>query len=192
LVQALEEFGGTGAHRPTDVGSIESVVTPFAADAIRPEPAPTLVVLSKARQSTPAFAFQAPLLAVQVNKGMELEGNALIPGAATHPVAQLTDMVWPTVRLPLRSRYRKAVPVPAVMVAEVELVKECVTLPTRTLQGFETEQVAPIVSVVSEVRLAARSVSWLALCAPDAAASSVHVFAVVQPYRFEPACAFDR
>lgn len=57
-------------------------------------------------------------------------------------------------------------PVPAESVAEVELVKENVTLPNRTLHGVVDEQVAPIRSVVGELTLGARSASWLAFCTP--------------------------
>ena len=54
-----------------------------------------------------------------------------------------------------------AVPLPPLMVAEVELVKENVTLPSRTLQGVASEQVAPIASVVDEL-YAGRQVRKLA------------------------------
>jgi hypothetical protein len=86
-----------------------------------------------------------------------------------------------------------AVPLPPLMLADVELVKEKVTLPSRTLQGVATEQVAPISNVVDELMLAAKSVSWLAFCtvAPPLL-SSVQIFADAQPYRFAPAAAFVR
>ncbi len=75
-----------------------------------------------------------------------------------------------------------AVPLPALMVADVELVNENVTLPSRTLQGVVTEQVGPISNVVEELMLATKSVSWLAFCATaPPLLSSVQVFAVAQP-----------
>ena len=75
-----------------------------------------------------------------------------------------------------------AVPLPPLMLADVELVKENVTLPSRTLQGVDTEQVGPMTSVVDELMVAAKSVSWLAFCtdAPPLL-SSVQVFADAQP-----------
>jgi hypothetical protein len=86
-----------------------------------------------------------------------------------------------------------AVPLPPLMLADVELVKENVTLPSRTLQGVATEQVAPISNVVDELMLAAKSESWLALCTVvPPLLSSVQVFAAAQPYRFIPAAAFAR
>lgn len=76
------------------------------------------------------------------------------------------------------------------MVADVELVKEKVTLPRRTLHGVAVEQVVPISSVVDELMLAARSVSRLAFCtvAPPLL-SIVQAFADAQPLRFAPAAA---
>jgi hypothetical protein len=44
-----------------------------------------------------------------------------------------------------------AVPLPALIVADVEPVKENVTLPSRTLQGVVVEQVAPICNTVDEL-----------------------------------------
>ena len=86
----------------------------------------------------------------------------------------------------------KAMPLPPLIVAEVELVNENVTLPSRTLQGLAVEQVAPISRVVGELALAAKSVSWLAFCTegPPLPLSSVQVFAPAQPKRFAPAAAF--
>jgi hypothetical protein len=45
------------------------------------------------------------------------------------------------------------------MVAELELVNECTTLPNLTLQGAALEQVAPMVNVFCVPKPAARSVS---------------------------------
>jgi hypothetical protein len=53
------------------------------------------------------------------------------------------------------------------MVADVELVKEKVTLPSLTLQGVDDVHVAPIARVVGALNAAARSESWLAFCTPD-------------------------
>jgi hypothetical protein len=77
------------------------------------------------------------------------------------------------------------------MVADADAVKAYVTLPKRTLHGLVTEQLAPMASVVCELRLAAKSVSWLAACAP-VPASSVQVLVAVQPKRFDPARALVR
>jgi hypothetical protein len=75
-------------------------------------------------------------------------------------------------------------------VAEVEPVKANVTLPSRTLQGVASEQVAPISNVVEELLLAAKSVSWLAFCTEDPPPppppplplpSSVQEFVAAQP-----------
>jgi len=84
-----------------------------------------------------------------------------------------------------------AVPLPALMVTEVEAVYARVALPNRVLQGAATEQFAPIVRSVADTRLTARSASWLADCAP-APASTVHVFAAVHPKTFVPAVALER
>ena len=45
------------------------------------------------------FAFHAPLVAVQVNRGTESVGNAETPLCTAHP-AQVSVMVCPTVRTP--------------------------------------------------------------------------------------------
>ena len=76
-----------------------------------------------------------------------------------------------------------AVPLPPLIVADVELVKENVTFPSRTLQGMFVEQVAPMSNVVDELRLAPRSVSWLEFCRefPPPLLSEIHEFAVAQP-----------
>jgi hypothetical protein len=76
-----------------------------------------------------------------------------------------------------------AVPLPPLMVAEVELVKENVTLPSRTLQGVAAEQVAPITNVVDELWLATRSASWLEFCTedPPVPLSTVHPLMAAQP-----------
>ena len=63
---------------------------PLAAAPSKPAPAAMLLLLWKARQSVPPVVSQAPLVAVHVNNGMELEGNAVIPDAATQPDAQVT------------------------------------------------------------------------------------------------------
>lgn len=78
-----------------------------------------------------------------------------------------------------------AVPLPPLMVADVEAVRENVTLPSRTLQGVAVEQVAPITNVVDELLPAVKSVSWLAFCTedppPPPLLSIVHEFALAQP-----------
>jgi hypothetical protein len=80
-----------------------------------------------------------------------------------------------------------AVPPPDVIVADVELVKENVTPPIRTLHGVAEEHVAPITSTVAEFLLAARSVSWLAFCTldppppPPLLLSSVQALAAAHP-----------
>jgi len=61
----------------------------------------------------------------------------------------------------------KAVPLPLLMLAEVELVKANVTLPSRTLQGVAGAQEVAISKLVDELRLAVRSASWLAFCTED-------------------------
>jgi hypothetical protein len=89
-----------------------------------------------------------------------------------------------------------AVPLPPAMVAEVDVVKENVTLPNRTLQGVAVVQAAPISNEVVELALTARSASWLAFCTadppPPALLSSVQAFVAAQPKRFAPAAAFVR
>jgi hypothetical protein len=67
------------------------------------------------------------------------------------------------------------------MVAELELVNACTTLPNLTLQGEAIEQLAPMVNVLVAVRLAARSVSWLALWVPAPLLSRVQTLLAVQP-----------
>ena len=120
-----------------------------------------------------------------MNSGIESGGNAAIPATVRHPELQVTARFCPTVKLPLESRYMKAVPLPPVMVADVELVNENVTLPSRKLQGVAAVQAVPIANVVGELLVAAKSASWLAVPEPDpplpALLSSVHVFAAAQP-----------
>src|SRR5271168_4053492 len=104
LVQAPADVAGTVVQSPIWVGSAEIVVTPLAVAPSSPVPADRSVVLWKERQSVPPAEFQAPPVAVQVNNGMELDGNAVIPETATQPEEQPTVRLCPTVRFPLGSR----------------------------------------------------------------------------------------
>src|SRR5258708_131088 len=88
----------------------------------------------------------------------------------------------------------KAVPLPLEIVAVVEPVNENARLPSRTLQGVPVVHAVPIISVVEEPRLTARSANWLAVKPdpPPALLSSVQLFVEAQPYRFAPAAALVR
>jgi len=134
---------------------------------------------------------QVPFVAVHVNSGIELDGNALMPGATVHPEAQVSVMVCPTVSAPLGSRKMYAVPLPALIVAVVGAVIDRVVLPKRELHGVATEQLAPSVNTVADVRAATKSESWLIACAA-VPVSTVHELAAVQPYRFDPEAALVR
>jgi hypothetical protein len=79
------------------------------------------------------------------------------------------------------------------MVAVAPAVMLYTSPPNRTLQGVEAEQFAPIVKTVSDVLIACRSPSWLAMVAPDVPdpplvppLSTVQILGAEHPYKFAP------
>jgi hypothetical protein len=100
MAHAVLDVPGVEVRNPiTDVSALNCVV-PEISVLVIPTPAITLFELRKARWSAPPFEFHAPLVADQVNRGMESAGNAVTPLTATQPLLQLAVTLCPTVNAP--------------------------------------------------------------------------------------------
>ena len=65
----------------------------------------TLFPLRRALLSAPPVLSQVPLVAVQVNNGIESTGNAVTPADAEHGDVHVSVRLWPAVNVPLESTY---------------------------------------------------------------------------------------